>query len=328
LVIRHWSNEENPMQPSQQSHDRPDRPEKCNPQPHPGDVPRQDASAEAPRISPAVAEPDDEAPYWLPRGDSWHRLSEPIRRAVHQRILPMWKELVDSAADELERSAAATLVHLSWLEMCGQVELEEARADSDPLTTKLLDPERLIARHLQLLAAKQRSAELLRKLRLAREKPAGRQSADPKSRRSPLFGDQPLGSRRCFRYVPNEPAATETHAEQSRASSVESPEPDDAGVEDRGQVSAGKVPGDSRAAPEPEPDRAAPPGISAKSTQGVADRQVWKADPRSREIDARQENREKEAQVQHTARKSGSTYVESPERKGFSGNDFGARAGS
>jgi hypothetical protein len=84
------------MQTSQELHCPPDISESFDPQVRPGDPPPRHAAA---------AEPGDDAPYWLPRGDAWRRLSEPIRRAVHQRILPMWRELVDGAADELERSA-------------------------------------------------------------------------------------------------------------------------------------------------------------------------------------------------------------------------------
>lgn len=168
-----------------------------------------------------VAEPGDNAPCWLPRGDAWRRLSEPIRHAVHQRILPMWKQLVDGAADELERSAAATLVYLTWLEIREQIELEEARGDSDPLCPSLVDPERLLARHLQLLTAKQRHSELFAKLRFAREKSSCRQSAAPNQHSSILFGN-PLGPLRCHRSAPSDTV------QDSRPSQRNAPLPDDA----------------------------------------------------------------------------------------------------
>jgi hypothetical protein len=275
------------MQPFQEPHCPPDILESLNPQVRPGDPPS---------TSPAVAEPGDDAPHWLPREESWQRLPEPIRRAVHQRILPMWRELVGGADDELERSAAATLVHLTWLEMRGQVELEQAWGDSDPLFSTLVDPERLFARHLQLLTAKQRSAELLRKLRLAREKPAGRQSDDQIIRPSPLFGD--LGPRRrtCFP-ASMAPVFRAEHGE-SQESNVERKGPENADVADQRQVPPGIVQGNPTVRSDRERDKSERSGASSESTQGVAGRQTRIADWKNPDLDARHENREKDASVQ------------------------------
>ncbi len=106
------------LQPKQ-THVRPDSPEKPTTPAHPADPPRQEPSADHQLTAPTAADPGDDAPCWLPWGDAARRLSEPLRRAVHQRILPMCKALVDDAADELERSAAAMLLYLTWLEIRG-----------------------------------------------------------------------------------------------------------------------------------------------------------------------------------------------------------------
>lgn len=235
----------------EQSYSRPDSPEKST--------------------TSAAAEPGENAPYWLPRGDAWRRLSEPIRRAVHQSILPMWKQLVDRAADELERSTAATLVYLTWLEVRGQIELEEARGDSDPLSTTLADPDRWMAQHLQLLKAKHRTSELLARLRSAREKSAGRQAAAAAEPRSPFFGI-PLGTVR-----------------KSRESSLDSREPDDAQGQDRLTQRLPGEKGDSRGHFDQERGKMDPPDVLSRSEQGVAGRQTWRTDGRSGPPEAQQD---------------------------------------
>jgi hypothetical protein len=117
----------------------------------------------------------------------------------------MCKELVDGAFDQLERSAAATLVYLTWLEIRAEIELEQARALSDPLFPSLVDTDQSLARHLRLLTAKHRSSELLAKLRLARENSARRQS--PAANHAPsAFFDNPLGPRRSVPSVPSDAA--------------------------------------------------------------------------------------------------------------------------
>ncbi|NLY00797.1 MAG: hypothetical protein GXY83_32275 [Rhodopirellula sp.] len=271
------------MPQSKQTHVRPDSPEKSTAPAHPSDPPRQGASAHHPPTASTAAEPGDNAPCWLPRGDAWRRLPEPIRRAVHQRILPMCKALVDGAPDQIERSAAATLVYLTWLEIRGQIELEQARDLSDPLVPARADTDQLLARHLRLLTAKHRNSELLAKLRLARENSARRQS--PAANHPPsAFFDNPLGPRRCVPSVPSDAAR------ESRPSRVERPVPEDPEEQDRPtQLPQREVQRDPTAQFDPQRDKTDPPNVSLKSERGVARRQTAGADVRIRRLDAQQE---------------------------------------
>ncbi|NUQ65840.1 MAG: hypothetical protein HUU20_25540 [Pirellulales bacterium] len=192
----------------------------------------------------------------------------------------MWKELVDGAADELERSAAATLVYLTWLEIRALIELEEARADLDPLFPTLVDPERLMAQHLQLLTAKQRNSELLAKLRFAREKSACRQSAATNHPSSTFLGS-PLRPLRCV------PSALSDTVPETQPSKVDSPAPEDAEEQYRPvQLPSREVQGAPRRQSDPEQDHTHPPNVSLKTEQDVAGRHTSGPDASIRQLDA------------------------------------------
>lgn len=53
------------------------------------------------RKKPGIARPAG-APYWLPRGPFWDRLSEGVKRAVGEVLEPADRRLVLEARDELE----------------------------------------------------------------------------------------------------------------------------------------------------------------------------------------------------------------------------------
>lgn len=119
------------------------------------------------RQAPPLPELGPDAPCWLPRGSSWEALSPAIRGAVHQLLLPLWNQTVLQAADELQRSTAASLVYLTWLELCNQASASEALVPADPLLSDLPEPDRLIDRYLRLLTAKNRTCQLVARLRPA-----------------------------------------------------------------------------------------------------------------------------------------------------------------
>lgn len=109
------------------------------------------------------------APYWLPRGPFWERLSEGVKRAVGEVLEPAYRRLVVEARDELERSAGITLVHLMWLEICDQAAMSDIVGNREEIDAFVKDPEAAVDRHLHLVAAKNSTAELLLKLRMVRE---------------------------------------------------------------------------------------------------------------------------------------------------------------
>ena len=117
-----------------------------------------------------VAAPrDPDVPYWLPADSRWDHLPEEIRQAVPRILTPAYRRFVLDAPGELERSMGLTLVHLMWLELCGQVQMAVAAADPNALAAILQNPDDLIDRHLHLVATKCQTAELLVKLRIMSE---------------------------------------------------------------------------------------------------------------------------------------------------------------
>jgi hypothetical protein len=116
-----------------------------------------------------VPQPGPDVPYWIPRDSGWTALSEMTRQAVTQILAPAYRQLVLEAQGEVERSMGITLVHLMWLEICGQIPL--AAAAADPLLAVILtgDAEVMVTRHLHLVAAKCQTAELLSKVRMVGE---------------------------------------------------------------------------------------------------------------------------------------------------------------
>jgi hypothetical protein len=121
-----------------------------------------------PRPDP-VPRPGPDAPYWIPRDSGWTALSETTRQAVNQVLAPAYRQLVLEAQGELERSVGITLVHLMWLEICGQIPLAAVDGDPGSIVALTQNPEAMVARHLHLVAAKCQTAELLSKVRMVSE---------------------------------------------------------------------------------------------------------------------------------------------------------------
>jgi hypothetical protein len=96
-------------------------------------------------------------------------LTQELRQAVPRILAPAYRQFVLDAPGELERSIGLTLVHLIWLELCGQVQLAVVAADPSSLDAILQDPGEMIDRHLRLATIKCQTAELLVKLRVVNE---------------------------------------------------------------------------------------------------------------------------------------------------------------
>ena len=95
-------------------------------------------------------------------------MPEDMRRLVSRILTPAYRRFVLDAPGELERSVGMTLVHLMWLELCGQVQLGTVIADPKSLEAILSSPEEMIDRHLRLTMTKCQTAELLLKLQMVK----------------------------------------------------------------------------------------------------------------------------------------------------------------
>ncbi len=122
-----------------------------------------------PKAPPLKAEPADppgpDIPYWIPNDAGWKKLPQQVREAVPRILAPAYRRFVLEAPGELERSVGLTLVHLTWLELCNQIQLAVASAP-DSLEAILKDPEDLLERHLRLATVKCQTAELLLKVQV------------------------------------------------------------------------------------------------------------------------------------------------------------------
>ncbi len=119
------------------------------------------------RQRPVERGPD--VPHWLPAGKCWDKLPDDLRESVLRLIVPAYRRFVLDASNELERSIGTTLVHLMWLELCGQMQLASGAANPNSLDALLQNPEEMISRHLHLAGVKCQTAELLMKLRIINE---------------------------------------------------------------------------------------------------------------------------------------------------------------
>ncbi len=125
---------------------------------------KEEARPQSKSTSPPLARP-----YWVPDGVSFESLDPALRRAYAAVIEPLYDEYVLKAEDALERAAGITLVHLTWLELRGQVDLEKelSRLGRNP------EPEsrdNLIARHVRLAMAKLKAGGFLCRLQAFRQK--------------------------------------------------------------------------------------------------------------------------------------------------------------
>jgi hypothetical protein len=112
---------------------------------------------------------DPDAPHWLPGGQQWKQIPKELRSAVVKILTPAYHRFVVDAPGELERSVGLTLVHLTWLELCGQLQMASAVSDPTSAAAILQDPDDLIDRHLRLVTTKCQTSELLMKLRIMSE---------------------------------------------------------------------------------------------------------------------------------------------------------------
>jgi len=119
-----------------------------------------------PRSRKPPVERGPDVPHWLPAGTCWEKLPQIIRDAVSRFVAPAYHRFVLEAPSEIERAIGTTLVHLMWLELCGQLQMAQAAADPESLDALLQNPEELIARHLHLGSVKCQTAELMVKLRV------------------------------------------------------------------------------------------------------------------------------------------------------------------
>jgi hypothetical protein len=113
--------------------------------------------------------PGPDVPYWIPRDSSWDSLQPSTRQAANQILAPAYRQLVLEAQGEVERSVGITLVHLMWLEICGQIYMADIIGHETSVFAVVTDPAAAIERHLHLVAAKCQTAELLSKVRMVGE---------------------------------------------------------------------------------------------------------------------------------------------------------------
>jgi hypothetical protein len=147
--------------------------------------------AKTPRAAADAPPRDPNLPHWLLADQRWDALPEEIRQAAPRILAPAYRRFVLDAPDELERSVGLSLVHLMWLELCGQLQMTEATADPTSLAAVLQNPDDLIDRHLRLVATKCQTTELLAKLRIMREMFDRQPAALDALPAPPVFNPQP-----------------------------------------------------------------------------------------------------------------------------------------
>ena len=120
--------------------------------------------------SSVTDEADVLRPFWVPDGVSLDSLAEELKIAIAGVINPAYHELVVSASSGLEQSTGLTIVHLLWLEVLDQIELGKgvAQNSDEPDTSK--HRETMIARHLRLVGAKNKTSNFLLRLHEFRQK--------------------------------------------------------------------------------------------------------------------------------------------------------------
>jgi hypothetical protein len=109
-------------------------------------------------------------PFWIPDGVSLDSLPEELKIAIAGIIDPAYHELVVSASSGLEQSTGLTIVHLLWLEILDQIELGNAVAKHSDEPDTFKHRETMIARHLRLVGAKNKTSNFLLRLHDFRQK--------------------------------------------------------------------------------------------------------------------------------------------------------------
>jgi hypothetical protein len=108
-------------------------------------------------------------PYFIPASVDFDRLPDEVKLAMIEIVGPTYEELVVMPASALERSAGVTLTFLLTVEILEQFELCESMNFSRTAEQDLAaGREKLIARHLRLVSAKQQATNFLTRLRLVR----------------------------------------------------------------------------------------------------------------------------------------------------------------
>lgn len=108
-------------------------------------------------------------PYYIPASIDYDSLPAAVRQSFAAVVQPTYEELVLGAATPLARSAGVSLGFLLCVEILEQFELGRllnytgAAAEADAA-----DRDRLIARHLRLVGAKQHCASFLLRLETLR----------------------------------------------------------------------------------------------------------------------------------------------------------------
>jgi hypothetical protein len=119
-----------------------------------------------PRRSPkrAVARGTDVS-RWLPDDDDWKKLPPEVRQAASLVVATAYRRFVLDAPNELERSIGTTLVQLTWLELCGQMQLAQIVANPSSPAAVLESPSQLIERHLRLVKTKCQTVAVLARMK-------------------------------------------------------------------------------------------------------------------------------------------------------------------
>lgn len=116
--------------------------------------------------------PNPSRPYWIPDGIAFQAPPQALQLATTEIVNPVYQELILEAGDALERSAAATLVHLLWLEFLQQVELGNHLDNLVRPNHGFAVRADMIARHSRVVGAKQHTGTFLLRLKAFHEKSA------------------------------------------------------------------------------------------------------------------------------------------------------------
>jgi hypothetical protein len=110
-------------------------------------------------------------PYFVPAGIDFATLPEAVKLAFEVIVEPAYKEHVLGGATALERSAGVSLVFLLTAEILDQFGLGHRLNFTGAAVGKdSAERERLMARHLRLVNAKQQAAHFLLRIQELRKK--------------------------------------------------------------------------------------------------------------------------------------------------------------
>lgn len=111
--------------------------------------------------SKPVSTPEGTRPFWVPSGVDWDGLPAELQAAITAILVPVYKDLVLSAQEGLERATGLTLAHLVWLEILDQIQLNRLVLDADSSGDGGEERDLAIAKHLRLVQAKVKTSGLL-----------------------------------------------------------------------------------------------------------------------------------------------------------------------